>query len=94
VGRVIIVRCPLCGWSKRHRAGTDPRDFLTPPEDDVILLEVEVGGKVPGTGGGEGSGRGSSRGRMEGGGRVRLGDLDRETKEALRQKIEKVLKKL
>jgi hypothetical protein len=46
----------------------------------VILVEVEVGGKVPGTGGGEGSGRGSSRGRMEVVRRVRLADLDRSSR--------------
>lgn len=98
VGRVIAVKCPLCGMSRRYRKDANPNEFFTSPIGDVLLIE-EVGGKHRRTKADLDSGilrqgRGSARGRIEIKEAIGLEDLSPDLKRRIRSRVREILERL
>lgn len=91
MGKVIVVRCPMCGWSKRHKSSTPLSEYFKGLVDGDIVLIEEVGGKY----GGEGKmGKGRARGRIAVVRTGRLGSLNPKLKAEIRERARLILERL
>lgn len=99
LGKVVAVRCPLCGWTRRYKGSdANPDRFFNSPLGDVILIE-QVGGKHKRSFADLDSGiirrgRGSARGRIEVREAVGLADLDPKLKERIRERAREIIERI
>ncbi len=99
MGKVFVIRCPLCGHAHRYKRNVPLGEFFTGSADQDVLLIEEVGGKHRGSfdefdKGIMRRGRGSAKGRIEIKETFKLEELDQELKDKIREKSKEILEKI